>query len=182
MEQEYCIDCRKRERSFDAGLALFEYNTVIKESVERFKFKNKREYVDFYAEEIGKHLKQLLLMWRAQVLIPVPVHPMKRRSRGFNQAELLADAIGKEIGIQTDKKVLYRCKNTIPQKELDEKERIKNLQDAFQIGKNVVQYKQVILVDDIFTSGSTVDSCARVLKNNGINRVYTLCLCIGKGF
>ncbi|MCI9051245.1 MAG: ComF family protein [Lachnospiraceae bacterium] len=182
MEQEYCEDCKKRNRSFDAGLALFEYNAVMRESVERFKFKNKREYVDFYAEEVEKHLKKLVYMWKAEVLIPVPVHARKRRKRGFNQAEVLAEAFGKALGLETDKKVLYRCKNTIPQKELNEKERIKNLQDAFQIEKNVVQYNRVILVDDIFTSGSTIESCTRVLKNNGIGRVYALCLCIGKGF
>ncbi len=182
IEQEYCEDCKKRNRSFDAGFALFEYNAVMRESVERFKFKNKREYVDFYAEEVERHLKKLVDMWKAEVLIPVPVHSRKRKIRGFNQAEVLAEAFGKKLGLKTDKKVLYRCKNTIPQKDLNEKERIKNLQDAFQMEKNVVQYNRVILVDDIFTSGSTIEACTKVLKNNGIGRVYALCLCIGKGF
>ena len=78
--------------------------------------------------------------------------------------------------------ILVRTKKTVAQKELSTRERGKNLQEAFQLGKNVVQYKKVVLVDDIYTTGSTADACAKVLKQHGVEQIYLLCLCIGDGF
>lgn len=114
-------------------------------------------------------------------IIPVPLHRKRRRERGYNQAELFAKEIGKRTGIPVETKLLYRCINTRPQKELNDQERKKNLKKAFTIAQNIVQLRKVLLVDDIYTTGSTVDAAAECLKVSGIQEVYVLCISIGRG-
>ena len=80
-----------------------------------------------------------------------------------------------------EEKFLFRAKKTKAQKALGTKDRLKNLQDAFHLKKSMVQYKKIILVDDIYTTGSTADACATVLKKGGVEQIYLLCLCIGSG-
>ena len=97
------------------------------------------------------------------------------------RAELFAKEIGKRTGIPVETKLLYRCINTRPQKELNDQERKKNLKKAFTIAQNIVQLRKVLLVDDIYTTGSTVDAAAECLKVSGIQEVYVLCISIGRG-
>lgn len=181
-EEEYCGDCRKWEHAYTAGRALFSYNQVMQRSVAAFKYKGRQEYAAFYGSEMAKWFKQQLKRWDAQILIPVPVHKSRSRQRGYNQAALLAKSLSRYTGIPVDEGILVRTKKTVAQKSLNNKERRKNLQGAFQLVKNVVQYKKIILVDDIYTTGSTADACAGVLLQGGAEQVYLLCLCIGSGF
>jgi ComF family protein len=89
--------------------------------------------------------------------------------------------IGRHMDIPVDPTLLIRSENTTPMKELNDTERRKNVKKAFNIRKNVVRYKKVLIVDDIYTTGATIDECARVLLEHGAEEVYFLCLCIGKG-
>lgn len=91
----------------------------------------------------------------------------------------MAQALGRELNLPVNKNCLVREKNTLPQKELNEQERRNNLKNAFKISENVIKYKKVLLVDDIYTTGSTVDACAVVLKQAGAEKVYFISLCIG---
>lgn len=181
-EQEYCHDCARGKHCYEEGIALYPYDEVMQKSIAYFKFYNRREYAKPYAEEIGTYLGRKLLNWQADCLVPVPIHKVKKISRGFNQAEVLAEAVSRQIGIPVDAELLQRSKKTLPQKELNDEERRKNLQDAFQIAKKGVKYKKVILVDDIYTTGSTIDACTEVLKAAGIREVCFLSLCIGMGY
>lgn len=181
-KQEYCHDCARGKHYYEKGIALYPYDEVMQKSIAYFKFHNRREYAKPYAEEIRKYLGKKLLDWQADCLIPVPIHKAKKISRGFNQAEVLAEAVSRQIGVPVDAELLQRCKKTLPQKELNDEERRKNLQDAFQIAKKGVKYKKVILVDDIYTTGSTIDACTEVLKAAGIQEVCFLSLCIGTGY
>jgi ComF family protein len=181
-ENEYCYDCKKREHAYTQGAAVFAYNDGIKQSIYRFKYKNRREYATFYAEEIYKSKKHLIRTWNPDVIIPVPLHRLKLRKRGYNQAQLIAEELGKLLKIPVDHTYLIRKNNTKPLKELSDTDRMKNLQNAFQIVKNGVDYRKIMLIDDIYTTGSTVDECARMLFEAGAQKVYFICLCIGKGF
>lgn len=181
-EAEYCYDCIKKNHSYESGISLFEYDDVMKQSIYGFKYKNKREYADYYIDEFIGLYKKEILNWQAEILVPVPLHKSRHLQRGFNQAEVLAKKIGKELDLAVDTKLLIRSKKTVAQKGLDNKERAKNLQDAFHIDKKVVQYKKVILIDDIYTTGSTIEACTKVLKMNGVGEVYFLSLCIGKDY
>lgn len=181
-DTEVCFDCSKHHHDFDRGVALWGYTDETRNSIYRFKYQNCRIYSKVYADEIIKNLGDIIRSWQCDVIIPVPIHKRKYRERGFNQAQLLAKDMADVLGIGMDTKVLVRNRYTRPQKELDDNERIKNLENAFTIRENVVQYKRVLLVDDIYTTGSTIDSCAKVLKDKGTVQVFVVCLCIGQGF
>ena len=181
-EQEYCYDCKTKKHDYKEGTALYPYNDVMQKSIAYFKFQNRREYARAYAEEINRHLGKRLLCWEADCMIPVPIHKKKQISRGFNQAEVLAKEISRISSIPVDTDLLKRVRKTLPQKELNDEERRKNLINAFQIEKKGVKYKKIILVDDIYTTGSTIDACSRVLKEAGIQEIYFLSLCIGIGY
>ncbi len=180
-QKQYCYDCGRIEHTYTQGTAVFAYTEGIKQSIYRYKYKGRREYAVWYAEQIAKKCGAQIAIWRPDVIIPVPLHRNKLRKRGYNQAELLAVEIGKNTGIPVDADYLLRGKNTAPMKALSENERTKNLEKAFLIKKNGVKYNKVMLVDDIYTTGATVDACATELKAAGSEQVYCVSLCIGRG-
>lgn len=180
--REFCSDCIKLNHTFDYGVSVFEYDDGIKNSIYRFKYKNRRIYAKFYASEIVRVRGQAIRRMNPQVIVPVPMYIVKERVRGYNQAELVAKELSKLLGIPCDSEYLIRNRKTIPQKELNDKERISNVKNAFQIGKSGVKYSKVLLVDDIYTTGITMDECTRVLRANGADKVYFVTVCIGKGF
>lgn len=178
---EYCLDCSRHKRSFDYGIALLNYEEHAKRSMVQIKYKNKRQYLDFYIEAICLRYQKQICHMNADALIPVPIHPSRRRTRGFNQAELLAEGIGRKLEIPVYSGMLIRNKKTAPQKQLNPSERLHNLEQAFGAGEIVDGVESVILVDDIYTTGSTIEACTRVLKRMGVKRVYVLSVCIGAG-
>ena len=84
--------------------------------------------------------------------------------------------------IPVDTKLLKRVKNTVPQKELNDRQRKDNLKRAFQLRTNIVEYSKILLVDDIYTTGSTMDAAAWCLRNAGVEDIYVLSICIGEGY
>lgn len=177
---EYCLDCTRHKRTFEYGIALLNYDEKARHSMTRIKYKNKRQYLDFYIEAICRRHEKGIRLMKADALVPVPIHPSRRRKRGFNQAELLAEGIGKKLGIPVCRNLLIRTKKTMPQKKLNPMERLQNLEQAFGIGNVSPGLERVILVDDIYTTGSTAEACARVLRAAGIKKVYLVTICIGK--
>ena len=181
-DREYCADCMKTEHVYDQAVSLYEYSDGIKQSIYRFKYHNKQEYADIYAKEIAQRCGIVINAWNPDVMIPVPIHASKLKKRGYNQAELIANSLSEIMGIPVDNDCIVRVKKTIPMKELNNIERIKNLQNAFQINHNGIRYSKVLIVDDIYTTGATIDACAKCLKECGVDKVYAVSLCIGKGF
>ena len=176
---EYCLDCTRHRRSFEYGVALMNYNPAASRSMAAIKYKNKREYLDFYAEEAVNRCGKCLRFMEVDFLVPVPVHPARRRKRGFNQAELLAKKLGERLELPVRTDVLQRKKKTEPQKSLSPSERLKNLEQAFEAAP--VCAKTILLVDDIYTTGSTVEACTRALLRAGAKKVYFFTVCIGQG-
>ncbi|MDD4370033.1 MAG: ComF family protein [Anaerostipes sp.] len=181
--EELCFDCKKHPKSFDKGRALCFYNDEMRVSLSAIKYHNQRDFVKFYAAQI-KNQKKILLDWNVDLIVPVPLHPWKQRKRGFNQAMLFAKEIGIIINKPVDDKFLIRRTYTTPQKTLGPMERVKNLEKAFAVNqkerKRVGIPRSVLLVDDIYTTGATVESCARVLKKVGVQKVYVYCIAIGR--
>ena len=180
-EQEYCIDCRRRNRNYLRGFPVFIYDGAVKDSVIAFKYKNKREFAYFYAKEIMHRYGRELLEIQADGMVPVPAHPSRYRKRGYNQAAVLAAALSREIDIPVYDGELIRVVKTHAQKDLNDKERYNNLKKAFKRKRNGVKLETVILVDDIYTSGATVEACAEILKKTGVQSVYYTSICIGRG-
>lgn len=178
---EYCYDCTKKRHEFDQGKSVFLYTDGIKQSMYRFKYQNKREYADYYAREAVQQYGRWLAERAPEVIIPVPMYRAKKKLRGYNQAEAFAEALGRETGLPVEKNLIERTRNTIPQKKLNDIDRKKNLKGAFQVKQNIVEYKKVLLVDDIYTTGSTMDAVAKELRAAGIENIYFMCVSIGQG-
>ena len=180
--EEYCSDCAGKEHKFRQGKAVFVYEGKIRQSMYRFKYSNRREYAAFYAKEAVSLHKDWIKRRKVEVIIPIPMYQAKKRRRGYNQAEVFATALGRELAMPVDTKVVKRIRNTVPQKELNDWERRHNLKNAFQLVSDIVRYKEILLVDDIYTTGSTIDAVAEVLLSGGAKNVYYICVSIGTGY
>lgn len=180
--QEYCSDCARKKHFFIQGKAVFEYQKEMKISMYHFKYSNKREYADFYAREAVRLHGSWIKKNRIEAIVPVPMYQQKKRQRGYNQAEVFADRLGELLKLPVERHLVKRVRNTRPQKELNDIQRKENLKKAFKIVPNIVEYRQILLVDDIFTTGSTMDAIAEVLLDAGVKDIYFICICIGRGF
>lgn len=120
-------------------------------------------------------------MIRPDALVPVPVHPARKRQRGYNQAELIARELSRCSGIPLNTQLIRRTKRTRPLKSLSYLERQNNLKKAFKMWKNDVKLSTIVIIDDIYTTGSTIDAMAQVLQAAGIRRIYFMTLTIGRG-
>ncbi len=178
-DEEYCKDCGEKTHYFDAGRALYEYASV-NQSLYRFKYSGRCEYAEVFGEEIAFYLKDFLREIKPDGLIPVPMHPKKERRRGYNQSALLARAVGKAASLPVYDEMVKRVRNTKPLKMLNPEERLNNLKKAFILGGNGVKLKVVVIIDDIYTTGSTIDEIAKLLRGAGVEKVYFITLAIGE--
>ena len=177
--KEYCKDCSNTEHIFTRGRSLYVYGGRARESISRFKFHGRREYADYYGRDIAAHLGSFIKKCHPDILIPVPVSWEKLRKRGYNQAELIADSISDCINVPTIKTAVVRVKNTPPMKDLTRIQRMKNLEGAFKINVHDVKCRNVLIVDDIYTTGSTIDAVASELKKAGAKEVFFVTLASG---
>lgn len=181
-EREYCKDCQEIPKSYKRGYPLFFYEDCVKKAIYSFKYQNQRNLGPFFARCILDKYKKQLRSLDLDGIVPVPVHPHKRRQRGYNQAEVLAKALAKELQVPMYPYYIRRNIDTNPQKELTDKERMKNLKNAFKIGKNRIKLEKVLVVDDIYTSGATIEACTKVLQEANVKDVYYVSIAIGKGY
>lgn len=176
-EQEYCKDCRKT-RLFDQGIGIFPYGSVLQESLFKLKYGKRQEYGSFYGQIAAVYSREIIRNWGVEIIIPIPLHRKGMEKRGYNQAELIAEALGKTLCIPVDSRLMKRKVNTRPQKELDYRERKQNMKNAFFLkGEN--RYRRILLVDDIYTTGSTIEAAAELLKRNGAENVFFLTIAMG---
>ena len=180
-DQKYCYDCRIFPKSFDGGCALYLYNHITAPGMMGLKYHNRRLLADFYSREMVRHRKTFFSRWKADAVVPVPVHPHKRKKRGYNQAELLSAEIASLLNIPHYPNLLLRVVDTLPQKQFSPQARLNNLKKAFRINPAVdsAGIRSVILVDDIYTTGATMEACSRILHQAGIASVYVCSVCIG---
>ena len=178
--EEYCSSCKKRRHIYDSGLALFEYSPL-RTSMYRFKYSGRAEYAKFYGRAAARYLGEQIRKWQPEGVIPVPMYAPKERMRGYNQAELFARALGNELSIPVYNDIVIRRRKTSPMKRLNARQRHVNLKNAFIIGRNDVKLRRVLVVDDIYTTGSTIDAVAAVLKASGTEKVFFVTLSGGNG-
>ncbi len=179
-EQEYCRDCGQREHSFICGRALYVYESM-HSSIYRFKYCDRQEYAIFFGREMAVKLNEFIAQINADGLLPVPISKARYEKRGYNQAELLARELGKQLCIPVFTELVERTKDTLPQKGLNALERQKNLKKAFKIVQNDVKLNTIIIVDDIYTTGSTIDALSKVLLSSGVKKVYFVALALATG-
>ena len=181
VEQEYCYDCMHTHHYYERGLSLWNHKNPVNQSVYQFKYHNQRRYGILYSQELVKEFQKEIERWRPDIIMPVPLHPSRKRKRGYNQAELLAKQLSECMGIPMEKDVLYRIKKTRPLKEMNGEQRHRNLKGAFAVSKSWNPRQNILLIDDIYTTGSTIERAAGILKKAGVENVYFLTLSIGQG-
>ena len=179
-EKEYCDDCAVRPHVFDSGRALFSYRSV-SASIARFKYRGRREYAACYAACMQEELEPFIRACRAEALVPVPLHKSRLKKRGYNQAQVLAEELSARTGIPMRADLIERVKKTTPMKDLSAAERQNNLKKAFKIRRNDVKLSIIIIIDDIYTTGSTIDAMSHEFKKAGVERIYFVTLAIGRG-
>mgnify|MGYP001632936012 CR=1 FL=1 len=161
VEQEYCYDCMHTHHYYERGLSLWNHKNPVNQSVYQFKYHNQRRYGILYSQELVKEFQKEIERWRPDIIMPVPLHPSRKRKRGYNQAQILAEEIGKILEIPVDSK---------------------SLKHAFAVKHTFQAVKRVLLVDDIYTTGNTIDAVSNVLKQKGVENVYFLTISIGQGY
>ena len=169
--KEYCDECEVTRHEFIGGRFVFPYD-YIGTSVYKFKYMNRPEYIAFYAKAIEERLGEFIRHIDPDGFVPVPIHKKRYIKRGYNQAEELSKELSKLTGIQTYNDLVLRIKDTVPQKKINKIERQINMKKAFIVKENSVKLRKIIVVDDIFTTGSTIDSLARELKKSGVEKIY----------
>ena len=177
--RELCRDCEKRARLFTKGCAVYRYRDV-SGMLYRLKYEGRAEYADFLGAKMAERLREEWNPAQVDVLAPVPVSRERLWKRGYNQAELLAKTIAEETGISLREDLLIRQNQTTALRNMSAQERRRNLKNAFIVSDIDVESKRIMLVDDIFTTGATIDACARQLLRAGAAEVMFLAAAIGE--
>jgi ComF family protein len=164
-----CSECMKRNRYFTKVFSAFLYRGEVRKRLLEFKYMKRmsgmKNLCDVLAMKISKHPHL------PDVLVPVPMSKKRLRRRGFNQSALIAKNISKFLNVPVDHDILIRVEDTPPLYSLGRNERFSVLKNAFALTKKPF-YKRVCIIDDIMTSGATVEACARIFVKNGVEEVY----------
>jgi len=170
-----CPSCRKRQTEIDGIRSPFRFDDVIRKAIHQLKYRNLKAISPCLAELLAEYLGSNPLPGEA--LVCVPLHPRRLRERGYNQSSLLARELGNRMDLPVIEDCLIRVKQAQPQvRAFDVEERRRNVADAFVCRDEKVSGKQIILIDDVCTSGATLESCAAALKNKGATSVWGLTL------
>jgi ComF family protein len=176
-EDHLCSQCLTEERHFTKARAIGPYEGLMAEAIHRFKYRG--------ASRLAKPLGTFLAEYKDpefpfsdfDLILSVPLHPRRLRQRGFNQSLLLARCVSRAHSIPLDFTSLQRTRHTEPQTQLSGSERQKNIRGAFEVRRlEAIAEKHILLIDDVFTTGSTVQECAKVLLKAGAEQVDVLTL------
>lgn len=174
-----CGECREKKRYFTKAIAVAVYEGTLSEAIHIFKYQKKQAM----AKHLNVMITDLLLqrLFDSDIIIPVPLHKKRLNERGFNQSLLIAHYLSKRLCIPLSMDGLQRVRWTRPQIELSRHERLKNVRGAFAVlaglkPAHIIKDKRVILVDDVYTTGATVNECAKVLKKAGASEVVVFTL------
>ncbi len=163
---------------FKKNYSIFVYNEAAREPLLNLKYRKELELLEGFEKIIRLRLEEIDLP-NIDIIIPVPMYHKKERKRGFNQAKLFSEIVSNIIKIEYNDKILIRNKNTTVQSNKNIKDRYENLENCFSVVNNdVIDNKTILLIDDIYTSGSTINTCAKELIQNGCKEVFSLTISI----
>ena len=162
----------KHKRYFEEHLYVFIYEGIVRKAILNYKFNEKAYLYKTFVNFLLNNEKIVGKLKSYDIIIPVPISKKRKMQRGYNQSELIAKEISKVIKLKLINNCLYKIKDNIPQSTLSREERQDNVIEVYGIkNKKILQNKKVILVDDIYTTGSTVNECSRILKQSGAKKV-----------
>ena len=157
------------------SLYIFDENSPIRDLLHGLKYDKKFKLGIFLGKILAANFDERIKTWNANFIIPVPLHKLKKAERGFNQSYYVAKGLVKNIDAKVKTDIIKRKRFTATQTKLNAEERKENMKDAFVIkNKKIIEGKNIILLDDVITTGSTVSECARVLKQNGANNIFAI--------
>ena len=163
---------RYTDKNFEKHIYLFKYEGIIKERLIKFKFNEKPYIYKCFVKFLIKNEKICKILKSYDIIIPVPIHYNRKVSRGYNQSALIAKEIANNLEIKYNDKVLYKKVNNKPQSTKNKEDRIANVIGVYFIKKeDKILNKKVLLLDDIYTTGSTVNECSKILKLAGAKKV-----------
>lgn len=169
-----CASCRLRPPAYTRAWACFPYESPLLDAIRLFKYHGKVVLASYLGDLMGRDAG---LLPPVDMVMPVPLHSERLRNRGFNQALLLADRLNRRLQLPISYDNLIRLRPTLPQTELTRKERLNNLRRAFVVLRpEHVEDRRVLLIDDVLTTGTTVNECAKALRKAGSAEVYVLAL------
>ncbi|MDH7498813.1 MAG: ComF family protein [candidate division NC10 bacterium] len=172
-----CGSCRLQEPPFHQARSVGYYEGTLREAIHLFKFGRR--------EEMGRHLGALMVdhfpaEWEdfgLDLIVPIPLHPRRRRQRGFNQSLILGEALARAFDLRLHGRLLSRARPTLPQSDLPLSEKFANLKGAFEVRRTEeMEGKNILLVDDIYTSGATAQEASKTLLKAGAERVFVYTL------
>jgi ComF family protein len=170
-----CGPCRRRAPGFDYARSAARYENVMREALHAFKFRGRRALAAPLGDLVVEAMEGRLPAGVPALLVPVPLHPRRERERGFNQAALLAQRVGRAWQVPVRDDLLVRAVATPSQTELDAAARRANVRNAFRLRRpDAIAGHHVLLVDDILTTGATLSECARCLREAGAALVGAL--------
>jgi len=169
-----CGDCLKKPPHFDQAIALFSYQTPVRQLIHGLKFNRKLALANLLGQLMANYLNNRTGQ-QPDCIIPVPLSDKRLRQRGFNQSIELARPVSRLLDIPVDRQLVYRVRDTDTQTRLDLKARKINVKNGFEVRKNE-KYQYVVILDDVMTTGATCNELARCLKNSGIKRVDIWCV------
>ena len=180
LESFVCSNCRGKAFHFRHAVAVMQSRGVVRELIHRFKYGGETWLAGLLGEFLRQGLRDARLVGKSfDAVVPVPLHALRRREREFNQAEVLARDLARGQGWEFYD-ALQRIRYTVTQTHFDRRRRMKNLRNAFRVRRNAtVEGKRLLLVDDVLTTGSTLDECARMLLGAGAEAIYALTVARG---
>lgn len=170
-----CRLCRVKFYAFDRARSFALYDDALIEAILLLKYEEVTRLGDWFAARLAEIVLRSPAEWRADVVVPVPLHHDRQRERGYNQAELIARPLGQRLGLKLESRLLERTRPRPPQLVLSRTEHWKSVRGAYATREGLpVDNLRVLLVDDVLTTGATLDACARALKKAGAAQVLAL--------
>ena len=172
-----CSVCKDTKIYYAKNVSRYLYKGCIKEGIHNMKFK-RRQWIAFeFGKTLCKTIKEEYSDINFDFIIYVPMSPLNELKRGFNQSFEMAQIISEELKIPINTKTLYKNPGVKTQSGLNYKERVQNIKNAFTVkNSHLLTDKVILLIDDVFTTGSTINECARILKRNGALAIYAATL------
>ncbi|MEI6084691.1 MAG: ComF family protein [Verrucomicrobiota bacterium] len=177
-DQIDCGYCQDLKFHFTRAFAACRAEGVVRDCIHRLKYDRQMFYVTHLAAWLAGAGQRWIDWTQVDAIVPVPLHPLKERSREFNQAEVLARELSRTVGRPLLAKSVRRVKPTKTQTRLDAKSRRENMRGAFA-ARDTLAGQRLVLVDDVFTTGATLDACANVLLSSGATNVIALTVARG---
>lgn len=178
--RKYIINLEKSDKNENIRIKKFfvlKYDGIVRKNIIKYKFNDKPYLYKMFSKIILEDKKACEFIKSYDIIIPVPVHKARKSKRGYNQSEIIAKEISKELKIKMYNDILIKINNNKVQSTLNKNERKENVKNAYKIiNEQKINNKNIIIFDDIYTTGSTINECIKTLKKSNVNKIGVLIL------